>query len=176
MSNEDKNQKKVSNKMTHNNLTKLIAVGLLSFILGVFLTGIGMFLAAPSLMLLEDQSMYDFDTTLEVLLRTTEENGWKVPVVHDLQETMAKYGKQVDRVKVVELCHPDHAYLILKESDERIVSALMPCRVSIYEKADGKVYISRLNSGLMGKMMKGVVPKVMSQASLETEEILNSII
>lgn len=28
------------------------------------------------------------------------------------------------------------------------ISAMMPCRVAVYEKADGKTYISRINPGL----------------------------
>ena len=70
----------------------------------------------------------------------------------------------------------DHAEKILKEGDERIVSSLMPCRVAIYEKPDGKVYISRMNSGLMAKTMGGIIAEVMSTASKENEEILNAII
>ncbi len=89
---------------------------------------------------------------------------------------MAKFGKTVKPVKVFELCHPDHAEKILKKGDERIVTSLMPCRVSIYEKNNGKVYVSRMNSGLMAKPMGGIIDEVMSAASKENEEILKAII
>lgn len=153
-----------------------IFIGLIAFTSGMVMMAIITFLSMPNLMLIEDQSPYEFDQAVDVLVKTIELNGWKTVVVHDLQETMQKYGKDVARAKVIEVCHPEHAYKILRENDERIVSALMPCRIAIYEKDDGKVYVSRMNSGLMGKMMKGVVPEVMGKASKETEEIIKSII
>jgi uncharacterized protein (DUF302 family) len=52
----------------------------------------------------------------------------------------------------------------------------MPCRVAIYEKSNGKVYVSRMNTGLMGKMMGGIIPEVMAVASRESEEMVAAII
>jgi uncharacterized protein (DUF302 family) len=102
--------------------------------------------------------------------------GWKIPTIHDLQATMTKFGKDVKKVMVFELCHPEHAYKILSKDQERVVSSLMPCRVAIYEKSNGKVYASRMNTALMGKMMSGVIPEVMAEASRESEEMLSAIL
>jgi len=99
-----------------------------------------------------------------------------MPAVHDLQASMSKFDYDVKQVKVFELCHPDYASKILLESDERIVSSLMPCRVAIYEKDDGKVYISRMNTSLMAGMMGGLIKDVMADASNDTEVILESIL
>lgn len=155
---------------------KNFIIGLVCFLVGILTLGIVMYFTAPKLMLLEDQSPYTFDEAVEIFVQTTEDKGWKIATVHDLQATMEKFDYEVDKVSVFEICHPDYAYTILKENDERVVSALMPCRVAIYEKQDGNVYVSRLNSGLMGKMMSGVVPEVMEKASRESEEIINSIL
>jgi len=38
----------------------------------------------------------------------------------------------------------------------------MPCTISVYEKADGKIYIAHMNAGLMGKVFGGVISEVMS--------------
>jgi uncharacterized protein (DUF302 family) len=149
---------------------------LAAFISGALLVFLLAYNMAEKMMLLEDRSVYGFEETIVSLEESIIKSGWKIPVVHDLQETMASFGKEVDEVVVYELCHPEHAYRILKEGDERIVSALMPCRVAVYKKKDGYTYISRMNSGLMGKMMSGVVPEVMGIASLETEEILKPLI
>jgi len=89
---------------------------------------------------------------------------------------MVKYGIDVRSVKVFDLCKPEHSGRILKSDDERIVSSLMPCRVAIYEKNDGKVYFSRLNSGLMAMPMEGIIPEVMADAAFENEKILESIL
>lgn len=157
-------------------MQKTIITAAVAAVIGAALTLAILAQSAAGIMLLEDEARYDFDRTVDVFRQTTLDSGWKIPTVHDLQETMKSFGKDVEKVKVFELCHPDHAYLILKEDQERVVSALMPCRVAIYQKKDGKVYVSRLNSGLMGKMMKGVVPEVMGVAARETEEILQAVI
>ncbi|MCD4819907.1 MAG: DUF302 domain-containing protein [Candidatus Cloacimonetes bacterium] len=130
----------------------------------------------PKMMIFEDVSQYDFDKSVEVFETSVAEHGWEIPKIHDLQKTMAKFDKQVRPVKVIELCHPDHAGKILLESEERIVSSLMPCRVAIYEKADSKTYISRMNSGMMAAMMGGLIAEVMADASSENEVILQPLL
>jgi uncharacterized protein (DUF302 family) len=146
------------------------------FIAGGLLTIMVVSAMAPSMMILEDQSKFGFEETIEALDVSIEKHNWKVPKVHDLQKTMKKYNFDVRPVKVYELCHPDHAAQILSESEERIVSSMMPCRVAVYEKADGKVYISRMNSGMMAGMMGGLIAEVMDTAASENEEILESIL
>lgn len=73
---------------------------------------------------------------------------------------------------VFEICQPDLAEKILLTDDEKIVSNLMPCRVAFYEKNDGNVYFSRMNSGLISKTMGKVTRKQMKRAFQETEVFL----
>jgi uncharacterized protein (DUF302 family) len=132
--------------------------------------------SAPDLMLMEDESKYNFAESVEKFEQKALADGWKIPTVHDLQKTMANFGKDVLSVKVFELCHPEHAYEILSRDAERVVSSLMPCRVAIYERSNGKTYISRMNTSLMGSMMGGVVPEVMKVASTESEAIISVLL
>lgn len=149
----------------------------LGMILGIILSGIVLYQFAPGLMILENESKYaSFEETVQVFEQSVKEHDWKIPAVHDLQKTMSKYGKDVRAVKIFELCNPEHAGMILELDGERIVSSLMPCRVAIYERSDGKVYYSRMNSGLMAKPMYGIIPDVMAQASYDNEEILKAIL
>jgi uncharacterized protein (DUF302 family) len=92
--------------------------------------------------------------------------------IHDLQEKMRKNGKEVNPVKVIELCKPDYAYRLLSEDTLRIYSNMMPCRISVYEKEDGKTYVSRLNSAMLSSMIGGVVEDVMSQAYRDAESFI----
>lgn len=130
------------------------------------------FYVSPSLMFKENKSNYDFETTVTEFEKSVLAAGWKLPHVSDLQETMRKFGKDVKQVKVMEICHPDHAYKILSQDDERIVSSLMPCRVAIYERTDGNVYVSRMNSGLLAKPMNKLIRTTMSEAAGDIEKIL----
>jgi len=133
------------------------------------------FFIAPSLMFREDVHSMDFEATVSKLEKEIEERGWKTPVVHDLQATMKKFGKEVRSVKVLEICHPDHSYEILSKSEEKIVSSMMPCRISVYEKEDGSVWISRMNSGFLAKPMSPVIRKTMSAAAADMEEIIAEV-
>jgi uncharacterized protein (DUF302 family) len=127
-------------------------------------------------MIIENEVPMSFNTAVEKYTVAVEQEGWKIPKVHDLQETMTKFGKDVRSVKVFEICHPDHAYKVLSRDDERVVASLMPCRVAIYERSNGKVYVSRMNTDLMGGMMDGIIPEVMKDASRDSEKILASIL
>ena len=127
-------------------------------------------------MFLESESRYSFDETVKILTETINNGGWKIPIVHDLKESMKKANKEVLSVKVFELCNPKHSYRLLSKDDERIYSSLMPCRLSVYEKSDGKTYISRLNSIILSKQIGGLVEEVMTDATDETEGFLKDII
>ena len=155
-----------------NMITGLI-IGIIS---GAVITLLVVFYSSPSIMLKENKSKHDFQTTMEELEKSVESVGWKIPHVNDLQATMNKFGKDVRQVKVYEICQPDHAFKILSQDDERIVSNMMPCRVAVYEKSDGSVYVSRMNAGLMAKPMGKLIRTTMSDAARETEIILEPVI
>lgn len=131
---------------------------------------------APGLMIKEDVSKYDFETTVKNFEDEVIAAGWSIPTIHDMQATLDGFGHKVDEIKIFELCSSKHSAEILKLDDERIVSPMMPCRVSIYTKSDGKTYIGRMNSGLVAKFFGGVVDRVMKLAADETEVILEKLI
>jgi uncharacterized protein (DUF302 family) len=133
------------------------------------------FYSAPSLMFRENNYHKDFETTVANLENVIQQKGWKLPMVHDLQATMQKFGKEVRSVKILEICHPDHSYEILSRSEEKIVSSMMPCRISVYEKKDGSVWISRMNSGFLSRPMSPVIRKTMSAAAADVEEIIAEV-
>lgn len=149
-----------------------IIIGLVA---GVIIGLLVAFFVSPSLMFREDRYQKDFDTTVAELEKVVLAKGWKIPQVHDLQATMKKFGKDVRSVKVLEICHPDHSYEILSRNEEKIVSSMMPCRISVYEKEDGSVWISRMNSGFLAKPMSPVVRKTMSAAAADVEEIIAEV-
>jgi len=125
---------------------------------------------------LENESKYNFSETVEKLTAEIVKQNWKVSAVHDLQETLKKSGTEALPIKVFALCHPKHSSKILVKDDERIVSSLMPCRVSVYEKSNGKTYISRINAGVLAKSIGGIEEEVMIASSKDIEEILSSLI
>lgn len=123
----------------------------------------------------ESKSNFGFNETMDRLSQIILDGGWKITHTHDLQETMKKNGKDVLPVKVIELCNPEYAYRILGEDAQRIYSNMMPCRISVYEKADGNTYVSRMNSELMASQIGGVVQEVMSGAYRDAEVFIEKL-
>ncbi len=126
-------------------------------------------------MVLEKQSKFDFDRTVEMVVAEAERREWKVPAVHDLQQSLAKSGKTVKPVKVIEICKPAYSGQMLELNHERIMSVMMPCRISVYHKDDGKTYLALLNGEEMTDGQPGKIADVMKAASDETFEIIKIV-
>ena len=123
----------------------------------------------------ETKSKFDFTETISKLSEIIVKGGWKVTHTHDLQQTMKNNGKAVLPVNVIELCNPEYAYRLLSADELRIYSSMMPCRISVYEKADGFTYVSRMNSGLFASQIGGVVQEVMTGAYHDAEGFIQAL-
>jgi uncharacterized protein (DUF302 family) len=87
---------------------------------------------------------------------------WVVAGVMPLDESVKKHGGgDLPPVRLVNLCQAHHAHAILQEDGNKIVSVMMPCTISVYEKTDGDTYVGVMNAGLLGKMFGGTVAQVM---------------
>lgn len=126
-------------------------------------------------MFIEYSSIYDFEQTIEKLSTEILNGGWKISVTHDLQGTLNKSGIEVLPVKVIELCNPKLASQILKGSETRIYSSMLPCRISVYQKEDRKTYISMINSQAMASQIGGIVEKVMNDAFLQADKFIKVV-
>ena len=124
---------------------------------------------------IEQQSKFGFNKTVELLVAEAERRDWKIPFVHDLQLSLEKSGKTVKPVKVIEICKPQYSGQMLELNHERIMSVMMPCRISVYEKEDGLTYIGLINAGDMTSGLKDNIARVMKAASDETFEIVKSV-
>jgi len=148
-----------------------------AFVLGMLIMGLLLWSIMPSMMLSEHKSTLGFEETVAAINASAIEQGWKVPAVHNIQGSLHKAGHtDMGRATIIELCQPDYAYAILKNDDEKIMTAMMPCRIGVYEKSNGEVYVSTMNVGIMGMMFGGNIATVMGQVSKEDEEILQEIV
>ncbi len=127
-------------------------------------------------MFFESRSRFGFEETVLRFTDLIPVSGWKVISVLDLQETMKKNGRYVLPVKVIELCRPDYAYRLLSDDSQRIYSNMLPCRISVYEKADGSCYISRLNAVMMAVQLGGVAEEVMAAAYHDAERMIRQLV
>lgn len=145
-------------------------------ILGILISAALVFALAPKLMFTVSESKYDFATTKAMIEQGTPAASWAMPHQYDLQATLGKHGFQVKPVQVFSICKPDIAVHILDNDPARHLSAMMPCRISVYEKADGKTYISRMNTGLFSRLLGSRVMAVMGEAGAGAEKILDPIV
>ena len=124
----------------------------------------------------ESQSLYNFDQTVEKLSGTIQSGGWNISVILDLQASLSKSGIDTLPVKVIELCNPKLASRILLNDETRMFSSMLPCKISIYEKENGKVYISILNTGMLASQIGGKVEAVMIEAFTQVERFIHQVI
>ena len=158
-------------------MTGKIAVAAIGgFILGILVMSFVTFTGAPELMVVENESRYGFDETIETIEASAEDAGWEVPNVHMLHEPVRAEGYEVDRVAVIELCQPHHAAGILADDQAKVVTSMMPCRVSVYETSDERVVVSRMNTAMMAELFGGTVAEVMSDATEEVEGVLATVL
>jgi uncharacterized protein (DUF302 family) len=73
-------------------------------------------------------------------------------------------------VRIVELCRAEYAKDVLTTNPE--VSTLMPCAWGVYQGLDGKVRITGMNMGLMGKMFGGNVARIMGGKVADEEKAM----
>jgi len=124
----------------------------------------------------EHQSPFSVASTVEKLVEAATKKDWQNPATHNLQQSLAKSGKTVRPVQVVEICKPEFSGKMLEQNHERIASIMMPCRISVYEKEDGKTYVALMDISKMTEGMPGEVANAMKGASDETFEIIKVVI
>ena len=145
-----------------------MASGVIVFVVGVI---IGLAVAAAvgvammrARMVVPERSAHSFDETcvrVEKVVGETE--GWSFPrPAFDMSVKLAEKGALPDnvrRIRQFSVCSPPVAKRVLGLNPK--LSAIMPCVWSVYELADGSVWLSHMNVGLLSKVMGGAVGAAM---------------
>ena len=130
----------------------------------------------PNLMLDVHESALPFDATVTAIEVAAKEHGWMVPKVYDLQQSLKRAGHEIGPTKVISLCQPEHAAGILSNDENKAVTGMMPCRIGVFQVEDRRVFVSKLNVGMMSKMFGGQIEQIMSKVSAEEKAMLNGIV
>ncbi|MEW5787130.1 MAG: DUF302 domain-containing protein [Pseudomonadota bacterium] len=144
---------------------------LLGFVAGAVVVALVGWLMMPSLMFTERVSPFGMEETIARIQHNIEDNpalkakGWALSGLRNPARAVQTDGGNVLPVMMIEVCSTKYSKPILKEDTVRFLSILMPCKVSVYKKQDGKVYIGTMNAGLMGKLFGSLVGDVMSQVA-----------
>lgn len=126
--------------------------------------------------IIEKPSRFNIDTTIAKINEAASSRGWQSPATHNLQQSLAKSGVDVKPVQVLEICKSDYSGEMLKGSNERIVSVLMPYRISVYNKDDGNTYVAFLDLSQFVSNLPQEAALAVKNASDEAFSILDVVV
>ena len=158
-------------------LVRMLAVGLMAsvaVIQSVYASEGGEQAAMPQ-MLVEVPSPLGFDETLARIEANAKELGWKVPQkwkVNFRGNLKRVTGKDIGPNQVLKMCEPHAATKLLLKDEYKMLTAMMPCTIAVYEKSDGKTYVSMMNLKLMGQMYGGDVATMATELAPQMDQML----
>lgn len=137
------------------------------FIAGLAFIGIMAYNFMSSMMFWEIPSQFGVEETAARIQQNIQNagNGWALAGLRNPAKAVEADGGNALPVIMVEACSTKYSGPILRDDKVRFLSILMPCKISIYKKNDGKTYIAGMNAGLMGKMFGPLVGEVMGHVA-----------
>jgi len=141
---------------------------------GIVLTVVLAWSMAGSLMFQEQASPFGLEETVARIQHNIQDTGkgWALSGLRNPANAVKSDGGNVLPVMMIEACSTKYSGPILKEDSVRFLSILMPCKISVYKKNDGKVYIGNMNAGLMGHMFGPLVGEIMTQVAEDQKKFL----
>lgn len=139
------------------------------FVAGMAFIGILAWNMMGGLMFTERESQFGMEETVARIQQNVQStgNGWALSGLRNPAKAVQNDGGNVLPVMMIEACSTKYSAPILKEDNIRFLSILMPCKISVYKKNDGKVYIGMMNAGLMGKMFGPLVGDIMGHVAAD---------
>lgn len=141
---------------------------------GLVLTGVLAWNLGGSLMFNERVSPFGMEETVARIQANIQanKNGWALSGLRNPARAVQVDGGNVLPVMMVEACSTKYSKPILQDDSLRFLSILVPCKISVYKKNDGKVYIGTMNAGLLGKMFGPMVGEVMGEVAKDQAQFL----
>ena len=155
-----------------------MAKALAGFAIGVVIVALLGWMMLPHLMFSERVSPFGVEETIARIQHNIANNpelkakGWSLSGLRNPAKAVQADGSNVLPVMMIEACSTQYSQPILQEDTVRFLSILMPCKISVYKKNDGKVYIGTMNAALMGKMFGPMVGEVMGKVAEDQKKFL----
>lgn len=152
----------------------VIVFSVLGFLIGIIFTGIAINISAGKMMIKEMKSPYDQEKTVATIVaRINAKPGWHVVTVIDQnKEVQAHGGTAIGKFNIIQYCNGKYSSEMLAADDRKIIGAMLPKNLAVYEKSDGQVYVATSNGAVMGKLFGGETDNLIEKVSLEVEDIL----
>jgi len=99
-------------------------------------------------------------------------NGWTLSGLRNAARPIEASGGNVLPVMMIEACSTNYSAPILKDDSLRFLSNLMPCKISVYKKNDGKTYIGLMNAQLIGGLFGSKVGDIMAKVAADQAKFI----
>jgi uncharacterized protein (DUF302 family) len=144
------------------------------FIAALAFVGIMAYNFMSSIMFWEMPSPFGVEETVARIQQNIQNvgNGWALAGLRNPAKAVEADGGNALPVMMVEACSTKYSGPILRDDKVRFLSILMPCKISVYKKNDGKTYIAGMNARLMGKMFGPLVGEVMTHVADDQEKFV----
>jgi len=121
------------------------------------------------------KSRLGFEETVSAIRAGAQKRGWKLGETQDMQAAMKEAGaKDAKRMKVVTLCPAGANEKVAKAGGGK--TPPLPCRATVFDGKDGKIYIMRMNLANLAKTMQGDLAKAMGEVAAEEEALYKDIV
>ncbi len=155
-------------------MRKLIAGILIGLAAGIALAVGALWQLAGGLVFEERESPFTVEETVARIQHNVEAagNGWSLSGLRYPTRPLEAEGINALPVMLIEACSTKYSGPILKDDKVRFLSLLMPCKIGVYKKNDGKVYIGIMNAGLIGGLFGPLVGETMRHVVKDQESFL----
>jgi uncharacterized protein (DUF302 family) len=141
------------------------AMSILAFAAGLVCALTIVKIIAAKVMIKEFPSAHSLPETVDKVVEAAEKQGWVISDTKQLHDSVKKNGGgDLPPITLINICQANHAFSILKHDMNKMMSVMMPCTISVYEKSDGRVFVSTLNAGLLARVYGGVIAEVMGKS------------
>jgi uncharacterized protein (DUF302 family) len=147
---------------------------IVGFVVGVVATLALVWNIAGGLAFSERVSPYTVEETVARIQQNVQAagNGWSLSGLRNPIKPLQVDGDDALPVLMIEACSTKYSGPILKDDKVRFLSLLMPCKISVYKKSDGKVYIGTMNAGLIGSLFGPLVGGIMEKVVADQQKFL----
>lgn len=144
------------------------------FVLGAVCSVLFLWATAGKMMFTEYPSPFTVEETVARIQQNIQNagNGWSISGLRNPVKPLQAEGTNALPVLLIEACSTRYSGPILKDDSVRFLSLLMPCKISVYKKADGKVYIGILNAGMIASLFGSKVGEIMDHVVADQQKFL----
>ena len=115
-----------------------------------------------------------FKDTVERIQNNAEAAGWVVLGTTYMHHNLSRAGFDIPPVAIIEICNPKYSAALLNNDATQMISATMPCRISVYRTGEDQIKVAMLNLFLAEELHKGVNLEVLNKGTVEMEKMITT--